>query len=90
MSSAYAYAEGGEVTDELVLAWAVGKYGAQAVFGRTLSFQEIRVMDIADNVFRAYRERERSDNWAKWAQDNPDKARLLAQAGKLAQEVDNG
>ena len=57
MSSAYEYAEGGEVTDELVLGWAVDKYGAQAVYGRTLSFHEIRMMDLAENVYRAYRER---------------------------------
>jgi acetyl-CoA acetyltransferase len=83
MSSAYEYAEGGEVTDELVLGWAVDKYGAQAVYGRTLSFHEIRMMDLAENVYRAYREREASENWAEWAEKNHAKARLLAEAGRL-------
>jgi len=78
MSSALAYAEGeGPVTDELVLAWAVSKYGVQAVFDRPLSFHETRVMDLADNVYRAYKERQHSDNWASWASKNPEKARLL-------------
>ena len=86
MSSAYDYAEGGEVTDELVIGWAVNKYGAQAVYGRTLSFHEIRMMDLAENVYRAYREREASENWAEWAEKNRAKARLLAEAGRLTAE----
>jgi len=86
MSSAYAYAEGGDVTDELVLGWAVSKYGAQAVYGRILSFHEIRMMDLAENVFKAYREREASENWAEWADKNRAKARLLAAAGRLTEE----
>ncbi len=88
MAAAYAYAEeGGQATDELALAWAVAKYGAQAIYGRTLSFHELRMMDRAENIFNAYRERSGSDNWAKWAEDNPEKARLLAAAGKLYDEA---
>lgn len=91
MSSAYEYAEGeGPVTDELVLAWAVEKYGSQSVYGRTLSFHEIRMMDMADNIVRAYYERSRSDNWAEWAEKNHAKARLLNAAGLLAQEDNDG
>jgi hypothetical protein len=89
MSSAYAFAEGGEATDELILGWAIDKYGAQAVYGRTLSFHEIRMLDLADNVVRAYKERERSDNWAEWAENNKSKSRILAQAGKLYDEQEN-
>lgn len=86
MSSAYQYAEGGAVTDELILCWAVEKYGAQSVYGRMLSFHEIRMMDLADNIVRAYNERKRSDNWAAWAENNHIKARILNIAGRLAQE----
>lgn len=86
MSSAYKYAEGGPVTDELVLSWAVEKYGTQAVYGRALSFHEMRMIDLASNVLAAYKERARSDNWAIWADANPKKAELLARAGKLAEE----
>lgn len=88
MSSAYSYAEGGQVTDELMLGWAVSKYGAQSVYGRTLSFHEIRMLDLADNVFRAHRERQSSENWAEWAQKNRAKARILAEAGRLYDEED--
>lgn len=90
MSSAYAFAEGGTVTDELILGWSIDKYGTQAVFGRTLSFHEIRMLDLADNVVKAYRERERSDNWAEWAEKNHAKARILGVAGRLAQEEEDG
>ena len=85
MSSAYAFAEGGDPTDELKLGWAINKYGAQSVYGRTLSFQELRMLDLADNIVKIYRERAQADNWAKWAEDNPQKARLIGIAGKLAQ-----
>ena len=91
MSSAYAFAEGGEPTDELMLGWAIDKYGVQSVYGRTLSFHEIRMLDMADNVVRAYRERAQSENWAQWAEKNHAKARLLGRAVKLYEELeDNG
>ena len=86
MSSAYQFAEGGQATDELILGWAVSKYGAQSVYGRTLSFHEIRMMDLADNVVQSYHERKRSENWAEWAEKNPQKSRILGVAGRLAQE----
>jgi hypothetical protein len=86
MSSAYQFAEGGSPTDELILGWSISKYGAQAVYGRPLSFHEIRMLDLADNVVNAYRERERSENWAEWAEKNHARARILNAAGRLAQE----
>jgi len=86
MSSAYQFAEGGSPTDELILGWSISKYGAQSVYGRTLSFHEIRMIDLADNVVTAYHERKRSENWAEWAEKNHAKARILNVAGMLAQE----
>ena len=92
MVSAYAYADGGDqIPDELVLARSVERYGAQAVFGRILSFHELRMMTLSDNVVNAYNERQRSDNWAQWAEANHGKARLLAEAGRLYdEEIDDG
>ena len=86
MSSAYAFAEGGPATDELITGWAIAKYGAQAIYGRAMSFHEIRMVDLADNVVRAYKERQRAENWAKWAEENPVLSRILSQAGRLVQE----
>ena len=90
MSSAYAYAEGdGPIPDELVLARTVDRYGAQAVFGRILSFHEIRMMTLADNVVTAHQERRKSDNWAAWAEANHSKAELLGIAGRLYEGLDD-
>jgi hypothetical protein len=79
-------AKGDPTPNELITGWAINKYGAQAVYGRAISFHELRMLDLADNIVRAYKERERAEDWAKWAEDNPEKNRLLAHAGKLAQE----
>jgi hypothetical protein len=90
MVAAYAYADAGDqISDELVLARTVEKYGAQAIFGRALSFQEVRSMSLADNIVKAYGERNKSDNWAEWSASNPSKARLLNTAGKLYDEQDS-
>jgi hypothetical protein len=83
MSSAYAYAEGGPITDEIVLARSIERYGTQAIFGRTLSFHEVRMITLANNIVNSYRERQKSENWAEWAGKYPEKAELLANAGKL-------
>ena len=91
MVASYAYAEeGDQMPDELILARTVDKYGAQAVFGRILSFHEIRMMTLSDNVVTAYMERARSENWAQWAEANPGRARLLNTAGILYEEINNG
>jgi len=91
MVASYAYAEeGDQMPDELILARTVDKYGAQAVFGRILSFHEIRMMTLSDNVVTAYMERARSENWAQWAEANPGRARLLNTAGMLYEEINNG
>lgn len=58
--------------------------------GRTLGAGEIRRMIAADNVVKAYRSRAASDNWAQWAQKNPEMSRLLNAVIKLAEEMENG
>ena len=88
--AAYAYADGGgPIPDELVLLWSIDRYGVEAVFGRPLSFQEVRSMTLADNVYSAYKERARAENWAEWAGTHPAKARLLAEVGQLYDELDD-
>jgi hypothetical protein len=87
MAAIYAYAEGdGPIPDELVLARSIKQYGAEAIFGRTLSFHEVRMITLAENIYNAYQERQRSENWAVWAHDNPKKAELLGVAGRLYAE----
>lgn len=64
----------------------IDRFGAQAVLGRPLGAGEIRRMIAADNVIRAYKSRQNSDNWATWAIKNPMYAQTIAEAIKLAGE----
>jgi hypothetical protein len=89
MLSAYAYAEGGAIPDELVLARSIDRFGVQAVYGRVMSFQELRMIILAENVVNAYHERAKAENWAVWAESNPGKAEVLAVAGKLYAQLED-
>lgn len=88
MAAAYAYADGGPVSPEIRLIRSVDRFGAQAVFGRTLSAKEIKQMLIADAIVEAYHARARSKDWAAWETDNPERATLLNAAMKLAIEAE--
>ena len=88
MAAAYAYADGGQMPAEIRLLREVDRFGAQAVFGRTLGAKEIRRMMIAENIVNAYRARAASENWAAWETDNPQVAALLNAAMKAA--IDEG
>ena len=86
-AAAYAYADGGPIPRELILLHNIEKYGAQAVLGRTLGAGEIRRMNVAENIVRAYQSRKQSDNWATWAEVNPELNRILEDA-MLAERED--
>lgn len=78
---AYAYAEGvGEIPRELQLLGYADRFGVEAVYGRMPGAGELRAMVLAENVVTAYHSRQKSENWAKWAQENPDMNRLLIMA----------
>lgn len=86
MAAAYAYADGGPISAEIRLLRNVDRFGAQAVFGRTLGAKEIRQMLTAEAIVQAYHERAASENWAAWEQDNPGRAALLHKAMRLTNE----
>ena len=50
----------------------------------TATASELRRMVMAENVVKAYESRAQSINWAEWATENPDEAKLLARAMRLA------
>lgn len=50
----------------------------------------MRRMAIVENTINAYRSRSRSENWAKWAADNPDQKRLLDLAEIEREKITNG
>ena len=86
MAEAYAWANGdGPQPEELILLGYIDRFGAQSVLGRVLSAKEIRGMILAENVVRAYRERQSAQDWVTWARDNDAKANLLNEAMELCQ-----
>lgn len=80
MAAAYAYADGGPISNELLLLQYSDRFGAQAVIGSPVGAGELKRMIAAENVVSAYQERARAKEkpgWAIWAKENPNKARLL-------------
>ena len=49
----------------------VEKYGAQSVYGRTLSANEISRMEYADMMVNIFESRKNSNNWAAWVTEHP-------------------
>lgn len=58
----------------------IDRFGAQAVMGRNLGYKEMQHMVLAENVVKAYEDRNKSKSWASWAKEHPEKAQLLAEA----------
>ena len=78
------YAETGQAAPrEYDMAQLVRAYGAAAVVGRVMSCGELRRMRAAENIITAHRSRTASDNWAKWASQNPEQSRVLIAAEKM-------
>lgn len=51
-----------------------------------LGFNEMVKIRAAEGIVHAYRKKVNSDDWAKWAQDNPDEAERLAEVEKMVAE----
>ena len=62
------------------------KFGAQAIFGRPLTVEEIHAMLRAETVVQAYTAREKAENWVAWAKDNPELSLILNAAAKAAHD----
>ena len=54
------------------------KFGAQSVLGRQLYAGEMNRINAAQNVYLARQSRDKSDNWAVWAEGNKQAAEILA------------
>jgi hypothetical protein len=68
----------------------IDRFGVRAVLGRdTLRAGEIRRMLYAEALIEAYRDREKSTNWATWARENEARSEMLAEAAELAR-LNNG
>lgn len=66
------------ISHEIALLGYIDRFGVMAVLGRpVLSYGEIRRMIAAENIFTAYKSRQASDNWGKWALENQKSDALL-------------
>lgn len=91
IAAAYRYAEdGGETPREIEAGRLIDRFGAQAVYGRTLGVKEMRRITVAENVARAYEIRQSSSDWVKWSKDNPELAKLLEYGAVLNRENHGG
>lgn len=92
MASVYRYlTNGGQKPQELERLDYLDRFGgAINVYGRPLGAHEIRHMELADNVRRAFYSRRAATNadggWSKWAQDHPYYSNLLIYAEQLTEE----
>jgi hypothetical protein len=91
IAAAYRYAEdGGVIPREIEAGILIDRFGAQAVYGRTLGVKEIRRIAAAENVVNSYRSRQASTDWYAWAKDHPDMARLRELGAVLNGSNDGG
>lgn len=87
MARAYAYANGdGPFVSELEKLWLIDRFGAQAVVGRILGVGEMRRMIAVEGIVKSHREREESEDWAKWAEKNEASNALLVRAADLFEQ----
>jgi len=84
-AAAYIHADGGNYSPEIRLLQYIDRFGVEAVTGRrTLYAYEMRRMIHAENVARAYNERNQG-NAAEWVKDNPEMNIILFEAQKMAE-----
>lgn len=58
-------------------------FGAQAVYGGLVDVVRMRSLLAARNLMDTWYSRERSEDWAKWAEKNPQHNRLLTWAERV-------
>lgn len=87
MAAAYAYAEGGQISPELLLLNRIEKFGVYAVMARPfLYYRELRRMEIARIIENAYRQRAAAANWDAFQREHPELGNLLFRAQQLAEQ----
>lgn len=87
MAAAYAHAEGSQNCREIQLGQLINRFGVAAIMGRpNLGAGEARRILAAEYIVHLYQEKMQSENWAAWANDNPDGDKLLNIAMLLVKE----
>ena len=87
-AAAYRYADSGQYSPEMQLAGLIDRFGVAAVMGRPVLYaREIQRISIAEQVVRAYRSRQQSNDWAAWRRDNGELAKALDIAEKVIRDA---
>ncbi|HOU45288.1 MAG TPA: hypothetical protein PLU04_13270 [Anaerolineaceae bacterium] len=85
MAAVWQFLEGGSrCPAELEAAHAVERYGAQPIYGRTLTMTEARRLAVAIDIETAYKARKQAENIAEWAKKHPESNDLLLRAMRCA------
>lgn len=72
-----------------MLGQLIDRFGVEAVMGRPyLGMGEMIKINAAERVVRGYRMKANSENWSKWARDNPKDAEKLVEVEKLIAEME--
>lgn len=91
MGAVYRYANDRaheKIPPALEMFWMVRSFGWAPA--HTAPAGELRSMMIANNIYEAYRSRERSGDWAGWAEANPEANEMLNRAMMIDRERANG
>jgi len=67
-----------------MLTYGVERYGVQGMLGRQLYYREVLKMNVFRNIVSAYKARAASKDFAAWAKENPNDAKMLGKAEILA------
>jgi hypothetical protein len=86
IASAYRYARGeGEMPAEMELMRMIDRFGAGAVFGRTLKRGEMRRMVISERIVSAYGAMSAAEDLDGWIKAHPEEWKLIDYAAGLVQ-----
>lgn len=87
MGRAYRYAEtegSAPKPPELEAGQLIDRFGAAAVYGRSLTREEMREIMLAETIVNAYRQRQQAEGIAEWASSHPEMQSLLVRAMRAA------
>lgn len=84
---------GAGVPSQIEAGRLITRFGVQAVFGRPMTMREMREINLAENVERAYTAEQRAEQSeggaAEWSRNNRALAGLLARALKAYHAIED-
>ena len=78
------YADGGSPSRDIIFYQRIKRFGAWDALGRALYVREMIMITVIENIITAYNSRQSAENFASWAKQEQDLARILGEAEVLA------